>query len=82
MIGRRVDDPPGLLAPGEYGRIGGVWHGCTPTGDLANLSRHTVTENEDGTITVSPSILVSAGQGAERVECWHGWLQCGVWVSC
>jgi hypothetical protein len=64
------------LQPGEYGFFNGQWFACTPSGDLANLARHAVTEHEDGTITVSPSILVSRPGG---VQLWHGWLERGIW---
>lgn len=58
---------------GEYGILDGIWYACTPNGLLGNLSKHEVTEHEDGTITVSPSILVT-GDGE-----WHGYLEHGVW---
>jgi hypothetical protein len=45
---------------------------------LANLSRHDVVEHEDGTITVSPSILVTQGEGRQ----WHGYLERGIWREC
>ena len=75
MIGRRVRNT-GNLEPGDYGRhpADGHWYCRTPNGHLGNLSRHDVVEHEDGTITVSPSILVS-----EEVEVWHGYLERGVW---
>ena len=70
----------GLLKPGEYARIRGVWHCCTPSNHLGNLGNHDVTEHEDGTITVSPSILVFSEDGkGNRNEHWHGYLQAGVW---
>lgn len=78
MIGRRVPDGDGCppLAPGDYGRHeAGFWVVCTPNGHAGNLSKHTVTEHEDGTITVAPSILVSDDTG----ELYHGFLQRGVW---
>jgi len=83
MQGKRVDDPPGPFEPGEYGKVGGVWHGRAPRNAngialTANLSRHEVVEHEDGTITVSPSILVSAGDAGS----WHGYLELGVWREC
>lgn len=53
----------------------GVWYAMTPNGLLANLKKHTVTEHDDGTITVQPSILVNGG----RHEEWHGFLEAGVW---
>jgi hypothetical protein len=50
---------------------------------LAGLSRHGIVEHEDGTITVSPSILVSSTWGPDRVnhEWYHGFLERGVWRS-
>lgn len=75
-VGSRVvrNDRGTLFLPGEYGPLGGAWHGMTPEGDLANLSAHVVTEHADGTITVEPSILVTGG--GRR---WHGFLKAGVW---
>ncbi len=83
--GTRRDFEDGLLEPGEYG-IGpdGIWYAATPypidNNDLtfaliANLSKHEVTEHTDGTITVSPSILVRSWRGVS----WHGYLERGVW---
>jgi hypothetical protein len=37
---------------------------------------HTITPEPDGTVTVSPSILDSNGEGGDR---WHGFLEHGVW---
>ena len=56
------------------------WYACTPNGHLGNLENHEVTEHEDGTITVSPSILV-IGYDNEKKEktAWHGFLEHGVW---
>lgn len=45
---------------------------------IGNLSRHDVEEHEDGTITVSPSILVTARGMPRR----HGYLRRGVWEPC
>lgn len=82
MQGKRHDpvDTNGLLEPGEYGKFEGVWYCRAPhdTDDLwltGNLSNHQVVEHEDGTITVSPSILISHWTGAS----WHGYLERGVW---
>lgn len=77
--GKRIFDWDGstLLAPGEYAHHpNGDWHACTPTDMLANLARHEVVEHEDGTITVSPSILVRGGSVDGE---WHGYLERGVW---
>ena len=88
--GRRRDDvgdnhlPPDL-AVGDYWYDTGSWHvACAlwPDGDvshitdfaIANLAAHTVVEHEDGTITVSPSILVSSPHRGQ----WHGFLERGV----
>jgi hypothetical protein len=54
---------------------GQTWMVRTPNGHLGNLGNHDVTENEDGTITVSPSILVSDHTG----ELYHGYLTNGEW---
>ena len=84
MQGKRVElvpQPGGyqLLEPGEYGKwTDGTWQGCTPNGYGANLSQHTVIEHEDGTITVTPSILVSV----HDKPLWHGYLTRGVWCEC
>lgn len=80
MQGRRkqltLDDTK--LAPGEYGKRPdneSIWWCCTPNGHYGNLGGHDVTEHEDGTITVSPSIAVTYGDR----EVWHGFLERGVW---
>lgn len=83
MIGRRVEWASQILAPGEYAKAeNGVWHCATPNGHGGNLAGHDVTENDDGTITVSPSILVTTGRDGAEVELWHGYLERGVWRSC
>lgn len=81
MIGKRVDaDENGFiqkLSPGEYGWSPkfNYWIVMTPNGHAGNLSSHKVVEHEDRTITVNPSILVTA----DKKELWHGWLEKGVW---
>jgi hypothetical protein len=64
------------LKPGEFG-IGrdGVWYACCARHMTANLSNHTVIEHEDGMITVSPSILLTQGEGGRD---WHGYIENGV----
>lgn len=77
MNGRRVyPDKDGdlWLKEGDYGQDkNGVWlarpHGC----NTGNLSRHEVTEHDDYTITVTPSILITGEKS------WHGYLTRGVW---
>lgn len=74
MIGRRV--PDGTLTnlqPGDYGRVGERWHMCLPNGGSGILGpSHQITEHEDGSITVYPSI-----QDPETG--WHGHLINGEW---
>lgn len=79
LNGVRADHKePHQLEPGEYTLWRGAWYACCPgPHDLtANLSAHKVAEHEDGTITVSPSILCGNG----KVE-WHGYLERGIWRS-
>lgn len=78
MQGKRVDRlDDSLFQSGEYGKISdGNWYCCPPDSDLVgNLSGHEVVEHEDGTISVTPSILISSHKG----ESWHGWLTYGKW---
>ena len=84
MQGKRHDLTEGdeLLEDGEYG-----WHAehqkwyCKPPtkegfySGQGSLGNHTVVEHEDGTITVSPSILIGGHHGKQ----WHGYLERGVW---
>jgi hypothetical protein len=84
MKGRRIEWPEELLPierekgmePGDYA---GPWRGemwllRAPNGDWGSLFRqHTITEHEDRTITVSPSIQFLTGAR------WHGYLERGVW---
>jgi hypothetical protein len=84
------------LRLGEYGRLAGEpltrhlkklgwngWYCCTPTGRQGNVGAHKVEEHEDGTITVSPSILIRPIEAAELLpkgrDGWHGYLERGVW---
>jgi hypothetical protein len=86
------------VQPGDYWRDStGSWMAACPEQKLpeyrpdyahrlclAGLSKHQVTEHEDGTITVSPSILVKGPWGPDRAdhEWYHGFLERGVWRSC
>lgn len=81
LPGKRVDGKaPHELQAGEYAKWDkdGNWY-CVPPGtDLtANLAAHKIEEHEDGTITVSPSILVGDGKLS-----WHGWITRGGWSAC
>ena len=83
MKGKRVRDRHAYeLEPGEYGNRGVNWYGVTPNGLLCTLTKHTVTEHEDGTISVSPSIACEGTIGdSPKVIRWHGFLQHGVWID-
>lgn len=85
MQGRRVPWRPGFpgnwAQPGDYMRIpdgeyvveDGCWYAMAPSGGCCTLqaSVHQITEHADGTISVSPSIVMPDG--------WHGHLTDGVW---
>jgi len=72
------DESPRALKSGEYGLYKGIWYACPPRTELlANLANHSVMQEADGTITVSPSILVDNGSSS-----WHGYLEKGVWREC
>lgn len=79
--GTRVyNKAPHELQAGEYGKWSedGAFYAVPPGTDLtANLGRHQIEEHSDGTITVTPSILVSSGQSS-----WHGYLTNGEWTVC
>jgi len=75
-----------LLEPGDYMHLvddsRDYWVVGLPerngVGDvvIGNLAGHRVIEHEDGTITVSPSILCSQGHNGFT---WHGYLEHGRW---
>lgn len=83
MNGRRVyANEAGFITELQAGDYGwspkfNYWIVATPNNMHGNLKNHKVTEHEDKTITVEPSILVTQG---EREE-WHGFLEHGVWRS-
>ena len=88
---RREDGTYDCHEPGEYGKDNdGLWYCCAPTpvdsdgfgyhgalGDGSGNRGHKVVEHDDGTITVSPSILITRHDGQ-----WHGYLERGVWRTC
>jgi len=82
MQGRRLPDGTdwsSAIQPGDYWKHNdGEWYAETPTGLTANISGHTIVEHEDGTITVSPSILVNR----DHPNGWHGYLEKGIWRAC
>jgi hypothetical protein len=83
---RLPDAPEGDVLPDvDYDDLqGGYWRTAdgtwmcglpAPGFGIGSLTKHTITEHDDGTITVSPSILVDTGDGRR----WHGYLERGVW---
>lgn len=68
------------LAEGEYGinPSDGVWYARPPGEHIGSLENHEVIEHDDGTITVSPSILITGYSGNIQTD-WHGYLERGVW---
>jgi hypothetical protein len=101
LVGRRVTQAQiydkSYTRGGDYApyELGG-WIIRDPDGRIGWLhpSKHQVIEHQDGTITVSPSILdlpedmtASEAMGGELGAivpgdgggCWHGFLERGVW---
>jgi hypothetical protein len=82
VIGRRVYPTEcGQLwfRAGDYAfdERNGHWMAMCPVGHLGDLSQHEVVENADGTISVSPSILITGNDNGGVI--WHGFLENGVW---
>lgn len=85
MMGRRredfLSDQPGFrwedVAPGDYWKTrGDRWHLIAPSGEHGGAdARWSVTEHDDGTITISPSLFFNSPHG------WHGFLERGIWRS-
>jgi hypothetical protein len=70
-----------VLEQGDYGKdMDGLWWARVPAPGFstASLGDHSVIEHEDGTITVSPSILMMRRDG----KSWHGYLEKGIWREC
>lgn len=89
--GKRIEDNKHCFNAGEYSKCTDTkafgktyWNCTTPNGHYGNLVNHRVVEHEDGTITVSPSILVSkCGKIGQKGEVlWHGYLERGAWREC
>jgi hypothetical protein len=67
------------LVEGAYAKLpNGDWAIHPPGGHYGTISPsvHTITEHDDGTVTMSPSILYHA---SGTFEGWHGYLEKGVW---
>lgn len=73
------------LLPGEYAYQTWIkphgWFIRDPSGDIGTIhlrkngGNHDIEEHEDGTITVTPSILNNHGNK------WHGYLRKGIWIE-
>lgn len=87
LAGRRLyattngsDYPPDIrgMEPGDYMLVTTpqatreLWF-RDPIGMVGRCVTHTITEHEDGSVSVDPSI---ADEGAGT---WHGWLKRGEW---
>lgn len=70
-----------LLAEGDYGFDPRTnrWMVRPPRCHTGDLRNHTVTEHKDGTISVTPSILLMKGPGKVA---FHGYLTRGMWRAC
>jgi hypothetical protein len=67
-----------LLKEGQYGKgTDGIWYARPPDNHMGSLAGHAVVEHEDGTITASPSILITDWRCGQ----WHGYLRRGVWTQ-
>jgi hypothetical protein len=81
VIHRRTGKP--LHSDEPTNLTGTVWMVVAPSGEwhMGQLTKHTVREHEDGTISVRPgdgssnSILITDGQQ----EHWHGYIEHGEW---
>lgn len=82
--GRRLPDVAAGELPDVEDYRGAYWRDaedtwwCNPPVNgvgIGRLTLHSITEHDDGTITVSPSILMQRG----RLGSWHGYLERGVW---
>ena len=61
-----------------YWKADGVWLLYLPGCGIGKLSAHTVTEHEDGTITATPSILMTGHKDGTPAQ-KHGYLTRGEW---
>lgn len=82
LPGTRLDDgehqyhdtPAGAYWRDQFGD----WRCKTPNAMAGTLVVHDVVEHDDGTITVSPSILVEWPHKTTPMT-WHGYLERGIW---
>lgn len=62
-----------------------MWGYMSPDGNgIGTLAKHTVRENEDGTITIAPGDGSSNSvlhQGGAQNRTWHGYVDHGIWKA-
>jgi hypothetical protein len=61
-----------------YWKDDGVWWIYIPRCGAGMMPKHTIEEHEDGTITVTPSILLTGHDNGQQIT-KHGWLKRGQW---
>ena len=69
---------PHQLERGEWTWWDDGYFARCPDGGVANLKSHKCIIEADGSLTVSPSILITGGSEHSRTQ-WHGFLEKGVW---
>ena len=57
------------------------WYFYMPVCGVCSIAKHSITEHDDGTITASPSILVTTKNFEEEFQV-HGYLEKGKWRDC
>jgi hypothetical protein len=64
-----------------YYKVDNIWYLYLPGCGLGNLAKHDVVEHEDGTISVTPSILVTGHDKNNNYKkvVKHGHLTRGIW---
>ena len=85
LRGRRITDSEYPIDPrdfkaGDYAIVSRagqreLWF-RDPLGAVGRVIHHTITEHDDGTVTVNPSIMVEGNPAGV----FHGWLKQGVWT--
>lgn len=73
------------LEAGDYAKASdGTWWVRVPNGVWARIKpkTHKIVEHADGTITVSPSILITQTVDGKTKQVWHGYLTKGIWKEC
>lgn len=72
-----LDGPPGgyLIVTDHDTNKRTLWI-KDPAGYIGCCGKHEVVEHDDGTVTVSPSILSTKSEHGHE---WHGYLEHGVW---